>query len=306
MGLTILVVGGTGMIGGHAALYLQSKGHQITIAGRHRPDSVPLLAALPFLQGDYVNEDFTKDQLSAFDAVIFTAGADVRHVPADTDADTYLLRANATAVPSFAALARSAGVKQFVHVGSAYPHILPDLIEKDAYIRSRKLAAEGVASLSTPSFSATSLDPPFVVGTVPGLDVPMFQAYVQYAEGKLPIPPSAPQGGLNFISAQSLSEAIAGALEHPSEVASRTILVGDENFTYVEYFDKFFKAVGRENVNVEATAGEHPLLPRSALFAGEEVVTFETNPEDVKILGNFRRNDINRTIEEIVQQYRSK
>ncbi|KAH6971244.1 hypothetical protein BKA56DRAFT_622019 [Ilyonectria sp. MPI-CAGE-AT-0026] len=276
MSKNILVVGGTGMIGGHAALHLQSKGHKVTIAGRHRPDSVPLLAALPLLQGDYVNKDFTNDQLLSFDAIVFTAGADTRHVPADTDADTYLLQANAIAVPGFAALARSAGVKQIVHIGSIYPHILLDIVEKNTYVRSRKLAAEGVASLSTPSFSATSLDPPFVVGTVPGLNVPMFQAYVQYAEGKFPIPPSAPRGGLNFISAQSLSEAIAGALEHPSEVAGRTIPVGDENFTYAEYFDKFFKAVGREDVRIEAKDGEHPLLPKAALFAGEEVVTYKT------------------------------
>ncbi|KAF4956401.1 hypothetical protein FSARC_11604 [Fusarium sarcochroum] len=303
--MNILVVGGTGMIGGHAALYLQSKGHQVTIAGRRHPDSVPLLAALPFIKADYLKQDLTRDQLSTFDAIVFTAGADARHVPTGVDPGTYLLEANGTAVPNFAALARSAGVKYFVHIGSVYPHILSDLVENNAYIRSRKLAAEGVANLSTSTFKATSLDPPFVVGTVPGMDVPFFQAYVQYAEGKFPIPPSAPRGGLNFISAQSLSEAISGALMNADEVAGRTILVGDENLTYAQYFDKFFQEVGHKEGTVGAKDGEHPMLPRSALFAGDQVMTYETDPKDVRILGNFRRNDIDRTIKEIVEQYRS-
>ncbi|CAH0004380.1 unnamed protein product [Clonostachys byssicola] len=258
--MKVLVIGGTGMIGGHAALHLQSEGHKVTIAGR-RPSNVPALSSMPFIKGDYVHEDFSKDQLSGFNAVVFTAGADMRHVPADVDPETYLQQANGTAVPKVAALARDAGVEYFVHVGSAYPHILPDQVEKNAYIRSRKLASEGVASLATPSFKATSLDPPFVVGTIPGMDISMFQAYVKYAEGQIPLPPFAPRGGLNFISAQSLSEAISGALRNADEVAGRAVLIGDENLTYA------------------------------------------MDPEDEKILGSFRRNDIDRAIREIVEQY---
>ncbi|CAG9949077.1 unnamed protein product [Clonostachys rosea f. rosea IK726] len=302
--MNILVIGGTGQIGGHAALHLQSEGHRVTIAGR-RPSTVPTLSSMPFIRGDYVHGDFTKDQLSEFNAVVFTAGADARHVPADVDPGTYLQQANGTAVPKVAELARDAGVEYFVHVGSAYPHILPNLVENNAYIRSRKLASEGVASLATPSFKATSLDPPFVVGIVPGMEIPMFQAYVQYAEGKIPLPPFAPRGGLNFISTQSLSEAISGALRNADEVAGRSVLVGDENLTYAEYFDKFFVAVGHEAGKVKAKDEEHPLLPRSALFAGEKVVRYEMDPKDEQNLGSFRRNDIDRAIGEIVGQYRS-
>ncbi|KAH7161933.1 hypothetical protein B0J13DRAFT_517226 [Dactylonectria estremocensis] len=301
--MKVLVVGGTGMIGGHAALYLQSKGHEVTIAGRRRLESILVLAALPFLKGNYLSDDITPDQLAEFEAVVFTAGADGRHVPAGEDADKYLLRANGVALPAFAELARSAGVKHFVHIGSAYPHILPGLVEENPYIRSRKLAADGVAKLSTPTFSACSLDPPFVVGTVPGMKVPMFEAYVQYAEGKFGLPESAPVGGLNFISAQSLSEAIEGALENGPAVAGRTILIGDENFTYATYFEKFFRTVRKIDVNIQARDEEHPMLPRSALFAGDRVISYEPGPRDIKILGNYRRKDVNNAVEEIVKQY---
>ncbi|KAM0335327.1 hypothetical protein ACHAQA_000372 [Verticillium albo-atrum] len=301
--MKVLIVGGAGMIGGHAALYLQSKGHQVTVAGRRRPESVPALAALPFLKVNYIENDLAPDQLAGFDAVVFTAGADARHVPPGEDANTYLLHSNGVAVPAFAELARSAGVKHFIHIGSAYPHILQALVEENTYIRSRKLAGEGVAKLSTTTFSACSIDPPFVVGTVPGMKVSMFEAYIQYAEGKFGLPESAPMGGLNFISAQSLSEAIGGALENGQAVAGRTILVGDENFTYATYFEKFFRAVRKTDVKIQARDEEHPMLPRSALFAGDRVVSYEPDPADVAVLGNYRRNDIDNAIEEIVAQY---
>jgi dihydroflavonol-4-reductase len=35
--MKILVVGGTGMIGGHAALHLQALGHDVSVAGRNPP-----------------------------------------------------------------------------------------------------------------------------------------------------------------------------------------------------------------------------------------------------------------------------
>ncbi|KAH7353366.1 hypothetical protein B0T11DRAFT_331309 [Plectosphaerella cucumerina] len=301
--MQILVVGGAGMIGGHAALFLQSKGHTVTVGGRHRLDSVPLLAALPFLEVDYVAGTITKEQLAAFDAIVFTAGADMRHVPKGEDPAAFLIRANGEAVPAFAKLARSAGVKNFVHVGSAYPYIVPDLVEASAYLRSRKLAADGVAATSTTDFSACSIDPPFVVGTVPGMIVPVFQAYIQYAEGKFGLPESAPVGALNFISVRSLSEAIAGALENGPAVSGRTILVGDENWSYATYLEKFFKAVRKTDVKLEVREEEHPMMPRWSLYAQDRVVSYEPDPEDVKRLGNYRRHDVDNAIEEIIAAY---
>lgn len=299
----ILVVGGAGTIGGHAALHLQAKGHTVTIAGRRRPASVPALADLPFLEIDYVAGTTTTEQLAPFDAIIFTAGADARHVPAGEDAEAYLLRANGEAVPAFARLARDAGVKQFIHIGSVYPHVVPELVSSSPYIRSRKLASDGVAAQTAPGFSACSIDAPIVVGIVPGLMVPFFEAYVRYAEGKLGLPGWAPRGGLNYISTRSLSEAIAGALENAEGVAGRTFLVGDENWTYAEYVEKFFKAVKGPEARIEARDEEHPFFPSSFLYAGNRVVTYEPAAEDVKLLGNYRRKDVDSAIAEIVAEY---
>lgn len=55
--MKVLVIGGSGLIGGEAALYLKEQGHDVTIMSRSEPKTPPL-AALPALRGDYINDDF--------------------------------------------------------------------------------------------------------------------------------------------------------------------------------------------------------------------------------------------------------
>lgn len=301
--MKILVIGGTGMVGGHAALHLRSLGHHVTISGRRPPDAVPALAELPLIVGDYLRGDFTRGQLGAFDAVVFAAGTDPRHVPEGEPADEHYLRTNGVDVPAFARLARDAGVGRFVNVGSFYPHVAPETIGTSAYVRSRKLAADGITALARPGFSACSLDAPFVVGTVPGMAVPMFAFMVQYAQGSLPIPPFAPRGGSNFISARSLSEAIAGALEHADAVSGKAVLVGDENLSFAAYFELFFRAAGND-IELPVEDRDHPLMPRVALHAGEKRIDYEPEPTIAGILG-YRRKDIENAVKEITALYRS-
>ena len=61
--MKVLVVGGSGLIGGDATLYLKSHGHDVTIMARSVP-TAPVLAALPFVQGDYVNDDMSDGRLN--------------------------------------------------------------------------------------------------------------------------------------------------------------------------------------------------------------------------------------------------
>ncbi|WQF87917.1 Putative NAD-dependent epimerase/dehydratase, NAD(P)-binding domain superfamily [Colletotrichum destructivum] len=298
--MNILVIGGTGAIGGHAAVYLKSKGHNVTIAGRQPPAEVPVLAELPFLRGNYLNQDdFSLDQLSCFDAVVFAAGSDVRHVPEGKGADDHYLYANGEAIPAFAKRAKQAGVKKFVHVGSAYWHLLPESVASSPYVRSRKLAADGVTGLAGPDFHACSLDPPIVVGTVSGMNSPLFRAYIDYGKGLLPIPVFAPLGGMNFISTKSLSEAVAGALENSHAVSGKAILLGDKTMTYAEYFEMFFRAVGNPQ-KLPVLDQDHPLLPRATLYGGSKVIDYEPKAEELAALGGYRRDDIENAVAELV------
>ena len=300
--MKILVFGGTGMIGGHAALHLRSCGHDVTIAARKAPPAPSALAALPFVRGDYVANDLARSELARFDALVFAAGNDVRHLPADGDSDAHWQRANSEGVPRFFAAARDAGIRHAVNIGSFYPQAYPKALESSAYVRSRKAAADGVRALAAPGFRVMSINAPFVVGAVPGLVVPMFAAYTQYAQGRIPaIPAFAPAGGVNFISTQSLSEAVAGALERGH--SGTAYLVGDENLSFAAYFGHFFRACGR-SAPLPVLDREHPMLPDAALLAGRgNTIYYEPDAEQSRLLA-YRRNDVGRTIAEVVEQYR--
>ncbi|RYN37077.1 hypothetical protein AA0119_g10553 [Alternaria tenuissima] len=278
----ILIVGGTGMIGGYAALHLHSRGYAVTLAGRHPVKDIPILKDLPFIKIDYVSVEYTPEIFSSFDSIVFSAGADVRHVPQNSPADDYYLQAS-KAIVKFARSARDAGVARFVHIGSFYPHIAPQLVDTVPYVR---------------------LDAPFVVGVVPGMKVPMFVAYTRFAEGKLGIPPSAPTGNTNFVSVESLAIAIAAALEQSESVSGKAILIGGENLTFSEYFGLFFSAVGNPTA-IPASDQEHPLLPDSSLWAGRSIEAYEPDASDEALLGHYRRESIRDTVQRIVAEYRS-
>ena len=76
--MKILVVGGTGALGGHCAIHLASKGHDVSVGGRNPANPATQMAAMPFVQGDYVAGDYTPEQLAGFDWVVFAAGNDPR------------------------------------------------------------------------------------------------------------------------------------------------------------------------------------------------------------------------------------
>lgn len=297
--MKILVVGGAGMIGGHAALHLKGAGHEVTIAGRNPPAAGTPLADLPFLRVDYVNMDFDRAALGGFDALVFAAGNDVRHKPHEAD-DAYWHEANSIGVPRFFAAAKAAGVKVAVNVGSFYPQAAPALVATNPYVASRKTSDDGVAALADDGFRAMSINAPFVIGAVPGL-VTMFQAYVRYAEGKFaPMPDFVPPGGTNFISCNSLSDAIEGGLARGA--AGGSYLVGDENLSWQDYFGAFFAAVGKPVPPI--VDQEHPMLPDTAMYFGRGNTLYYDVDPDVAALLRFRRDDIVPTIDEIVAQFR--
>jgi dihydroflavonol-4-reductase len=298
----ILVLGGTGLIGGHAALHLQSLGHEVTIAGRKPASSGSALADLPQLNGDYLSDGFSHDQLRRFDALVFAAGNDIRHVPQGMDENAHWQRANIEGVPRFFGRAREAGIRRAVHIGSFYPQARPELVERSTYVRSRKLADDGVRALARDDFHVCSINAPFVVGVVPGLTVPGLAAHAAYALGRMPaIPAYAPPGGVNFMSTQSLSEAVAGALTRGEN--GKAYLVGDEDLSFADYFGEYFAAAGGPTP-LEVIDREHPLLPDSILYAGRgATIYYEPDAKEMALLG-YRRHDVRPTLRQIVAAVR--
>ena len=228
--MKILIVGGTGMIGIHTALHLRGEGHEVTLGARKAPAEGSAAADFPTLVDDYTDTRLTPADLAAFDAIVFAAGNDIRHIgPADDRAD-FWRRTQIEGVPNFIALARDAGVPRVVHLGSYYHQVMPHLVDSDDYVRARSLADEGARALATPDFNVCTLNPPSIVGIVPGVMTPRYTTLIAYARGELDVPVYAPLGGTNYMSVRSLAEAISGALRGAE--SGKAYLIGDENLTY--------------------------------------------------------------------------
>jgi len=299
--MKLLIVGGNGMVGGHAALRFTAKGHAVTIAARTPPMAGTPLGALPFVRIDYI-ADVATAPLAGYDAMIFAAGQDVRHVPAGENADQHWQRANAEAAPRFFAAAKAAGIKQAVLIGSFYPQAAPELVATSAYVAGRLAADEGVRALADASFHVTVLNAPFIIGYVPGLVVPSAQAMARWALGQLPLPRTAPPGGVNVISCDTLTDAMEGALiggGSSYQKNGRAYLIGDENRTFQDYLGLFFRAAGDE-CPLDVVDEPHKLVPDSAILRGRgSTIYYDANPAEVALLG-YRRHDIARTVGLIV------
>lgn len=303
--MKVLVIGGTGALGGHAALHLAAQGHEVTITGRSAAPAGTALTGLGFLKGDYVAGDFTADTLKGFDWMVFAAGNDPRHVPQGEDFGAWLKRANHEALPAVFAAAREAGVSRAIQLGSFYPQAAPELIAGNVYIQSRLAACQLAREQASHDFDVISVNAPFMVGAVPGLPSAIFEPYVAWAKGQIPIPFFAPTGGTNFMSFRSLSEAIEGALLRGEP--GKAYLVGDENLTFREYFQLFFDAAkelrGGSDVVLEERDEELPLLPDVAIPQGRgNTISYEPDAGETALLG-YRRGDVAAAVAEIVAQY---
>lgn len=295
-GRRVLVVGGAGLIGGYAAIHLDSLGHDVTIAGRHAP-SAPSLARLKYAYCDYLAPDFGKDELSAFDTLVFAAGNDIRQFPEGADEAEYFHRANTIGVPAFFERARDAGISRAIYVGSYYSAVVPpERVQASGYMRARLGADEGVRALSATGFDTCTLDSPYTIGHIPHGPGGSLVTEIRYLMSD--VDHVAPPGGPNYMSAQSFAEAVAGAIERAEP--GKNYLLGDECYTFQEHFNKLAALIGIEP-NIPVSWDEHPIMPDVIHYAGKgTVVNYEPDPAVVSLLG-YRRGDLPRTLAAAVE-----
>lgn len=295
--MRVLVVGGSGLIGGDAALYLSDQGHDVTIMAR-KPPTAPALAALPFVQGDYIHDDVTDGRLQGFDWLVFSAAADIRQLPMDgsVSPDDFYKQVNDEAVPRFFAAARDAGITRAVYIGTFYPQVAPEKVGVCPYVTSRHNTDCAVRALSSDSFRVYSLNLPFVLGYIPGLDIPHIEALVAYASGALPdLPVFAPRGGTNHISSRSVAQATLKALTNGE--SGKAYLLGDQNYSWKEYLELWFAAAGNLQ-SLTVSDDDHPLLPNAIMFA-DAGATVSYESKDSEFFG-YKRKQIPGLIEELV------
>lgn len=301
--MKVLIVGGTGMIGTHFATHLREQGDDVTLAARSEPEAGTVAAEFPVLFGDYSAGGFTADDLAPFDGIAFAAGNDIRHLPRGVDTAEFWERTQIGGVPRFAALAKKAGVRRFVQIGSYYHQVQPELVQTNEYVRARALADERMRALADADFAACTLNPPSILGVIPGAPLKRIARFVRWADGEKPeVPNFAPAGGTNYMSVRSLAQATAGAL-HGGE-AGKAYLVGDANWSFREYFQAFFDAAGSA-IRLEERDEEHPMMPDPFIVQGRgNTIAYETDPEETAVLG-YEQGDAHRAIEEMVAQVRA-
>lgn len=302
--MKVLVVGGTGMIGCHTVSQLQRHGHEVSVAARHEPAPDSPVAGLPVVLGDYARDEIREPQLAPFDAVVFAAGNDIRHVRPDDADDEFWRSVQREGVPRFVARAKAAGVRRLVQIGSYYHVVHPELAEQNPYVRARRDADEGARALADDDFNVCTLNPPSIVGLIPGRSTRQFARQVAWGRGDLvgKIPDFAPTGGTNYMSVTSLAEAVAGALERARSGAA--YLVGDENLSFTEYFQLVFDATGSGRT-LEERDQEHPFMPDGFIVQGRgNAISFEPDPDEVALL-SYRRGDVRREIQGMVDAVRA-
>jgi nucleoside-diphosphate-sugar epimerase len=296
-GMKILIVGGTGMIGTNTAALLRAEHHDVTLVARRAPEPGSLPAQFPILIDDYTQSQLGSAELGGFDALVFAAGNDIRHIGAGVDRDVFWRTTQIEGVPRFIAMARDAGVPRVVHLGSYYHQALPHLVDQDDYVRARARADEGGRALATRDFNISTLNPPSIVGIAPGVPTARYARLIAYARGELDIPFFAPIGGTNYMSVRSLAEAVSGALAGAEN--GHAYLIGDENLGFRDYLQLFFDAVGNPH-RLEIRDEDHPLLPVAFIVPGRNsVLSYEPDAAETAMLG-YTRNDVRRAIEEIV------
>ncbi len=295
--MKVLVVGGSGLIGGEIALYLQEQGHQVTIMAR-KPPTAPPLAALDFLAADYVNDDCADGRLQGFDSLVFAAAADIRALPQDgsISPEAFYTKYNDEAVPRFFAAAKAAGLRRAVYIGTFYPQVAPHRVGHCAYVTSRHNTDVAVRALNADDFRVCSLNAPFVLGYIPGLEIPHLSALLHYVRGDLPeLPLFAPVGGSNHISSYAIAQITANALA--SGEGGKAYLLGGDNLSWKDYLEMWCAAVGKPR-QLEVRDDDHPMLPNAIMFAGAGA-TVNYQPEDLDVL-QYQPQDIRALMAEMV------
>ncbi|WP_224763615.1 NAD(P)-dependent oxidoreductase [Salinibacterium sp. ZJ70] len=295
-----LVVGGTGMVGSAIARHLHEAGRDVVIMARRPegPDDPRAVARLKRIVGDYLSPQAIGDQLDGIDSVVFAAGHDIRHVPADVDTLELWERVQGAAVPAFARVARDAGVSRFVQIGSYYHQARPELRKLVPYVEGRARADERTRELSTDRFAAITLNPPSIVGVVPGRAARRFARLISALRGEGGASVVAPPGGTNYMTADAVAQATLGALEQGE--SGRAYLIGDENLTYREYFQRFADAA-RSAVRVEEHDEDSRWQPDRFIVQGRgQRIAYEPASGDVDLLG-YQRGGLDQALETVVR-----
>ena len=241
----MLILGGTGFVGWHAAHEFLRRGWQVTAVALPplpAPDVFTPEVRVELVDSRTMSDDAFTGLLQGHESAVFAIGADDRTTP-KAPAYPFFKQANVDATLRFIRLCRRAGVTNVVLLGSYFSHFARlwpalELARHHPYIRSR-VEQEGAAiKEATPDIKLAVLELPYIFGAMPGR-VPLWKPLIDYVRSAPLI--LYPRGGTNCVSVQHVAEAVASAVGQ-----SGRFLVGDVNLSWKDLLGRISALTGRK------------------------------------------------------------
>jgi len=240
----VLILGGTGFIGWHAAHEFLRRGWRVTAVALPplpAPDLFPPEVRVEFGDFGTMSDDTLAGLLAGHEAAVFAVGADDRATPT-APAYRYFRKANVDSAVRFIRLCRRTGVPNVVLLGSYFSHFARlwpglELTRHHPYIRSRVEQEDAAVAEAGKDINLAILELPYIFGSMPGR-VPLWKPLVDYVRSAPVI--LYPRGGTNCIAVEHVAEAVAGAVGK-----SGRFLIGDENLTWKALLGRIAALTGR-------------------------------------------------------------
>ena len=249
--MNVLLLGGTGFLGYHAAHALINKGHKVKLLAlppAPAPNLFPADVQIDFGNFNTMTDDEVLAWMDGYDSLVHAAGVDDRVVP-DAPSYPFFYEGNVAASERLYRLAKQAGVKQSVMLGSYFSYFAKtwkdvDLAANHPYIRSRVEQEERSLEVCGDAIRLVILELPYIFGSMPGR-IPLWLPLIKYLNSKLPLFYTA--GGTICVSVANVAQAIVGGLERSDTHGA--YVVGEENLTWKELLGKLTELLGkRKNV----------------------------------------------------------
>lgn len=268
--MRVFIVGGTGLLGYHAALEFLRRGHEVETAAI--PD-IPL--------GDWFPKQIRVHEIDifastgrrrtrlfkGFDAMVYAVGPDDRQTPPAPAYDFFHERL-VEGCGRVVAAAREAGVRRCAVLGSYlayFDRLWPEqrLAAHHPYIRCRAEQAERVFAEGGGSMRVSVLELPYIFGVMPERE-PLWKQVLLDRLVKMPVV-LYPAGGSAMISAKHVGEAVVGAIVHGKH--GHCYPIGDENLSWDEMLGLMLQTLG-----IDKTVYHLPPIAGGLLGRGLRVV----------------------------------
>ncbi|HAQ56267.1 MAG TPA: hypothetical protein DCR44_02520 [Acholeplasmatales bacterium] len=247
----VLIAGGTGFLGYHAALKFLSEG--VAVDAVALPREIDLSGWYPQEIGIRFGDLFamTEDDVSelfsghGYDTFVYALGPDDRVVP-NAPANAFFHEKLVVQANKIVAAARRAGIARVVVLNSYFTHFdrMRDgiLAAHHPYVKARVEQEETLRRQGVPGdFDVMFLELPFIFGTMPGR-LPLWKEFFLDPFAKYPAA-FLPAGGITAcIDVSGVAEAIVAAAYNGSN--GRGYPVGKENLSYREILQLMLAGIG--------------------------------------------------------------